>query len=465
MQQPANAPDATRSDAQRGRLVAALLASAWREVSSAPDLSDVELAEITPLLCRTGSAAMGWWRIRQSALASSPAGLQLHDAYRQFRLSALVHEREIKYIFSLLRNAGIEAVLIKGWVIARLYPDRGLRPYGDIDLCVRPDQFAKAEAALKCLDNIEGHYVDLHSGFAKLELATRSSARLLVFRVPTLVGSFSATKSPTEVGTLNAALWDKLFERSQLVSLGEDKIRVLGDEDHLRILCLHLLRSGAWRPLWLCDVAVALETLAANFDWERCLGSDPKIAEWVACTIGLAQQLLGAKGKELREKGEEQRAESKEQSAAPFALCSLPLARLPRWLGPAILRQWGRSLNPHAIEQALPALSAQMHKPGKFFAEVYSRWDQPVRATVALRGRFNNWPRWPYQLTELLLRSPEVPKQLARMVVREANKLNSRWQRHRIGLIEQPRGPRGVEFAAPGFCELARGNRDHPANR
>jgi len=67
---------------------------------------------------------------------------------------------------------------------------------------------------------------------------------------------------------------------------------------------------------------------------------------------------------------------------------------------------------------ALPALSAQMRDARKFFNEIYSRWDQPVRATVALRGRFNNWPRWPYQLGELLLRSSEVPKQLA-LILRE----------------------------------------------
>jgi hypothetical protein len=300
--------------------------------------------------------------------------------------------------------------------------------------------------------------VDLHSGLAKLELATRFSARSQAFRVPTLVGSFSAGKSPTEVGTLNTALWDELFERSQLVSIGEEKIRVLGDEDHLRILCLHLLRSGAWRPLWLCDVAVALETLAADFDWDRCLTSDPKIAEWVACTIALAQQLLG------RAKSKEQRAKDSAGSAdVPSALSAQ--RELPRWLAPAIVRQWGRSLNPHAIKPALPALSAQMHKPGKFFAEVYARWDQPVRATVALHGRFNNWPRWPHQLGELLTRSSEVPKQLASMIVRRSDELNSRWQRHRISIGKKTRDPRGVEFAAPGFCDPARGNRDHPANR
>jgi len=309
----------------------------------------------------------------------------LHEAYRKFRLSALIHEQEIKYVFSLLRAEGIEPVLVKGWAIARLYPDRGLRPYGDIDICVRPDQFAKAEHALKCLDDIDGHYVDLHSGFAKLELWHRRPAR----------------ESDHGQDAHASALWDKLFERSQLVPLGEESIRVLGDEDHLRVLCLHLLRSGAWRPLWLCDVAVALESRAADFDWDRCLTSDRKVAEWVACTIGLARELLGA---EVRGR----RSEVRDQKSTP--------ARQPRWLGPAILRQWGRSLNPHAIEPALPALSRQMRKRGKFFAEVYARWDQPVRATVALHGRFNNWPRWPYQLAELLLRSSEVPKQMSKMI-------------------------------------------------
>jgi hypothetical protein len=74
--------------------------------------------------------------------------------------------------------------------------------------------------------------------------------------------------------------WDELFARSQLVPLGDSQIRILGDEDHLRIICLHLLRSGAWRPLWLCDVAVALETLSPDFDWDICLGRDPRQADW-----------------------------------------------------------------------------------------------------------------------------------------------------------------------------------------
>jgi len=407
---------ASRSHFQRGRFLSALLAGAWRAVPTVPSLTEAKLTEIAPLLCQTGSAALGWWRITNSELAASPAGQELHEAYRKFRLSALIHEREIAYIFSLLRDAGIEPVLVKGWAIARLYPDRGLRPYGDIDICVRPDRFAKAEQALKCLESLDGHYVDLHSGFAKLELWYGRPARGL-------------HHGQDAHATL---LWDKLFERSQLVSLGEERIRVLGGEDHLRILCLHLLRSGAWRPLWLCDVAVALETLAADFDWERCLGNDPKIAEWVACTIGLAQQLLGARSADI-----------------PVRLSAQREA--PRWLAPAILRQWNRSLNPHAIEPALPALLAQTLEARKFFAEIYVRWDQPVRATVAMRGRFNNWPRWPYQLGELLLHTSEVPKQLASMIVRRINELNSWWQRHRIGIGKEEARPRRRRIRSAWF--------------
>jgi hypothetical protein len=395
-----------------GGLLALLLSGAWREAPGAPGISPEELATITPLLNATGDAALGWWRIRNSQLADSTAGPQLHEAYRRFRLSALIHEQEIKYIFSLLRAEGIEPVLVKGWAIARLYPDRGLRPYGDIDICVRPDQFVKAERALKCLESLNGHYVDLHSGFAKLELWHGRHAR----------------ESDHGQDAHATAHWDKLFERSELVNLGEEKVRVLGDEDHLRILCLHLLRSGAWRPLWLCDVAVALESCAADFDWGRCLTSDRKVAEWVTCTIGLAQELLGT---EVRG----QKSEVRDKSSLPLALGSLRFAPLPHWLAPAILRQWGRSLNPHAIEAALLALSAQ-RAPRKFFAEIYARWDQPVRATVALRGRFNNGPRWPYQLAELLLRSSEVPKQLAQMVHQRVNEFSPRSSGEKIARRE-----------------------------
>jgi hypothetical protein len=389
----------TVRDQEIGRPISELLAGFWRESTPLPNLSEDDLASMQLRLCRSGAGALAWWRIQDTELAKCPAGLELKQVYRRFRLSAKIHEQEIKDVFALLRDEGIEPVVVKGWAIARLYPDPGLRPYGDIDLCVHPDQFAKAAATLKCLEKVEGHYVDLHAGFAGIgrgvdaskqmardvECAGRAKRRRRFGSVAVENQSGVALRLPPH----STNSWTNLFERSQLVPLGDQHVRILGEEDHLRVLCLHLLRSGAWRPLWLCDVALALETRASDFNWDICLGHDQRQAEWVTCTIGLAQELLGAKKKfEFRNSNFE----------------------IPRWLAPAVLEQWGRERDPSERATVLPKLIWKTRNVGKVFSEFRSRWDNPVRATARTGGRFNNWPRWPYQLGELFLRLPELAK-------------------------------------------------------
>ena len=44
--------------------------------------------------------------------------------------------------------------MAKGWLAAGLYAQRGLRPYGDIDLWVRPQEQEAAFAALVVLTNL-----------------------------------------------------------------------------------------------------------------------------------------------------------------------------------------------------------------------------------------------------------------------------------------------------------------------
>jgi hypothetical protein len=143
-------------------------------------------------------------------------------------------------------------------------------------------------------------------------------------------------------------------------------------EDHLRVLCTHLLRHGAARALWLCDVALVVESRPPDFDWERCLGPDPCVADWVACTVGLAGTLLGARTAET-----------------PIAARA---ARLPRWLVPAVLRQWGQEY------RRLAPLADHVGRPRTALAELRHHWPNPIAATVALGGRFGPGPRFPYQV-------------------------------------------------------------------
>jgi putative nucleotidyltransferase-like protein len=345
----------------KGSLVARMLSLTWRQSPGATSVSEQELAEVSPLLLGSGAGALAWHRVRNSPLDSSPPGLELQQAYRHHTLEAAIHERDIKSTFALLRSNGIEPVLVKGWSIARLYPQKGLRPYDDIDLAIPVSQFSAA-AALISEQMSSASTVDLHVGFKELD--------------------------PWGAGDL--------FADSQLVKLGDVDVRVLRAEDSLRVLSLHLLHHGAFRPLWLCDVALAVESRAADFDWDRCLGRNSRVADWVACTIGLAHQLLGA---EVGGLPVERRAKN-----------------LPRWLVPAVLKQWEAPFaKDHGTARHRAPMASYLRDPAGLSRDVRNRWPDPIEATISLGGPFNNWPRLPFQLgncvaraVRFLLRSPAL---------------------------------------------------------
>ncbi|HEV2912196.1 MAG TPA: nucleotidyltransferase family protein [Pyrinomonadaceae bacterium] len=347
----------------QGRLMARLLADAWRAGEEAPALlcDQRELDLIAPLLIETGAAALAWWRVRHCArLSSSPAAAQLRDAYRLQTLRAAIHRRNIARVFRQLRAAGVEPVLVKGWAIARHYPEQGLRPYGDIDLCVRPQQYAAARAAIESApEELAGCEVDLHEGFSKF-------------------GGLSV---------------DELYARSRIVPVENEDIRVPGPEDHFSVLCFHLLREGAWRPLWLCDIAVALEARPAGFDWELCLGRERRRrqSDWVACAIALAHQLVGAR------------------------LDQVPAAasdrRLPAWVVPSVLREWtARTM----YARHLTPMEAAFSRPLSTLKGLRYHWPSPIEATVGMKGRFNNLPRWPFQIGTCLTRAAAFLAHLSR---------------------------------------------------
>ena len=334
----------TRGRAPLGELVARVLRGAWRSPPPKLELSETELNTVTPLLLASGAAALGWWRVRNSNLTDTPAASELHQAYRLHSLQSALHELEIKDLVTLARAAGAEPVLVKGWAVARLYPEMGLRPYGDVDLCFATDSYAKAAAALEGLDR-KKYQVDLHEGFSKLD-------------------DFSAAE---------------LLAKSQTIEIGGHEVRVLGSEDHLRILCTHALRHSVWRPLWMCDIGAAVESRPANFDWDRCLGPDARIADWVACAIGLSHRFMGA---EVKSTPVEQRANE-----------------LPAWLVRGALKNWSApypGLYP-PLSYTRP-IATYFRDPTGLWGTLRLRWPDPIEATIRMRGPFNNFPRWPYQV-------------------------------------------------------------------
>src|SRR5689334_13804251 len=178
MRRPASVIEAT------GRLIAAAYTQAWRSAPPPLTLAANEIQDIAPLLLQTGGAALLWRRLRSTKLAGEAAGQQLRQAHRLHLLQAGLRESEISRAITYIRSAGINPLLGKGWAIARLYPERGLRPFGDIDLYVHPQAYAKACAAIRT-PGAPSVPIDLHKGIGPLadrrfeEIDERSDQQML----------------------------------------------------------------------------------------------------------------------------------------------------------------------------------------------------------------------------------------------------------------------------------------------
>lgn len=147
----------------KGELVAEILKGAWRQRPPEFNSDAASLAEVAPLLLGSGAGALGWRRVSNSKLRNSPAGDELRNAYLHHRLFARVFERHVALAVEAFRQANIEPLLVKGYAVARMYAELGLRPYGDLDFCVRPNEFEKAERVAATLA-AEGVRIDLQKG-------------------------------------------------------------------------------------------------------------------------------------------------------------------------------------------------------------------------------------------------------------------------------------------------------------
>jgi hypothetical protein len=268
-------------------------------------------------------------------LRTCSTAFHLRQTFRAQALQAVQHEADLAALYEHLRQAGVEPLLCKGWSAARLYAEPGLRPYDDFDLFVSPGHLRPARQILTALAGRFG-WVDLHA----------------------------------QITDLSDRPWRDLFARSRLLPLGDTAVRVLSAEDQLRHLALHFWRHAAARPLWLCDVAAALEALPAGFDWDVCLAGDSFRTDWMLRVIGLARHLLDAQAflpstierccepppwlvHEVlwRWGGKSERGQSARRSGN---LRGLLRALTHRFLNPIEVTSWGRRPVPAALLDLLP---------------------------------------------------------------------------------------------------------------
>lgn len=331
-----------RKRIERGRHAARWLEGAWRPTPPAITRGGDSLDELAPLFLSHGAGPLAWRRLRLSDGADVAAAQILKETYQYNVLRTARITRDLGRISAALRGGGVEAIVVKGWAVGLFYPEPGLRPFGDMDLAVDPSLFTRAREILSQPD-LRIHNVDLHAGFERLD----------------------------------STPWREMFERSALVGEGDAAVRVLAPEDHLRVVCRHLMRHGAVRMIWACDVAVMVEARPARFDWALCFGPARSDAQWVRAACGLASDLLGA------------------ERAAP----GQGNQTLPRWLVSSVLREWG------ARFRASIPLSQFARRPAGLLDQLPRHWPNPLEASFALDATLTTMPRLPYQVAHCAIKA------------------------------------------------------------
>jgi hypothetical protein len=264
-----------------------------------------------------------------------------------YQLMTKVQAERVRRAFVFFREYEIEPILIKGWAIARFYPNPAERFSADIDLAVDPNVYPKA------LDLTNKHLrgkltIDLHCGLEQFDNLS----------------------------------YENLFENSRLVDLNDIKVRVLRHEDHLRLLAVHWLRDGGIFRQRLWDIHYGVKKRPADFDWDRFLNAaDEKRRKWIIAAIAIAHRNTGLNVEDT-----------------PIAEEVINPRLIPKWFLRTLEKEWRDPV------KFIP-LDAVMHDRKEFWRQLKKRFPpNPLVASIYTNAPLNDFPRLPFQIINIFQR-------------------------------------------------------------
>ena len=336
--------------------MARVLSGAWRDRPGPLNASGADIGQASPQLLGSGAAALGWRRLCASPpLDRTVEAAGLAKTARLLALADSLRTENLGHLSALMHEAGITPLLFKGWAIAQYYAESYLRPCGDFDILVQAADFHKAKALL--------------SRHAVLVMAPGDGTFVLHNRA--LQMDYTVDLHGDLSPRYNTAVND-VFRRAQPAPWPAQAMLVPCAEDHLRIVIMHLLKHGAWRPIWCCDVAALVEKITGSFDWEICLTRDRVTAGWICATIVTTHRLLDCRIDHL-----------------PEAVRSYAA---PAWIEQTIRKLWNAPYPARFIMHR----SELRRAPVGYLRKV---WGNPVWAAFTQGAAVTKTPRIRYQLS------------------------------------------------------------------
>jgi hypothetical protein len=253
---------------------------------------------VTTTLVRHGLALIFRHLVRQTqldGLLPVPVREELESLYRGSTYGSLFLEAALRRIGDTCASRGIDLVVLKGLFLSRVvYELDDVRPVGDIDLLLRPEDALRLREVLQGLGYREYN--------RPTQVLWKRETEYMVFRggtpevmidVHTLVVPEERFRVRQHRRALESAVWEGSRSSDRLGA----PLRELRPEHLLVYLCAHLtVRHTFGRAIWLVDLREVLRYYEGKVDFDllRQCAQEWRLATFVYFGLLGAQRYAGA---------------------------------------------------------------------------------------------------------------------------------------------------------------------------
>ena len=339
-------------------LLCASLMGSWREDVTAwePEIKSEELLTFLSHLHSVGVNALALHKLKNSKRYEDIIqNIDVINENRSRNIILSLQENACMSLSKLLSKANINYAIIKGLAVAQNYSDKAHRPSGDIDILVSPEDFPRVLSILKPFLN------------PKYTSDSNTNSLNKVFVLDWLYpSSVSKIDIHTDLEKFQLYNTQELLTESTSFNATNSSITTIAPEYHLRVLCLHFLRHGCWRPLWACDIAAFIEKNSKNLNWDIVANKRSCVHNWISLCFSIVEILLGA---DLQDVPKEFRN-----------------VKMPHWVQRVIMEAWSK---PFSFYNGAPNLKTTLlKKPWKLPSSILTRWPNDIESTYIIGANF-----------------------------------------------------------------------------
>jgi hypothetical protein len=239
-----------------------------------PALDSPELwPAVVDLAIAHGVGPLLWEAVSQAPETVAPAKIReaLHAQLLRSTATRLLCERTLADVVRILRDRGVEVIVLKGPTVAHaVYPRPELRIYHDLDLLCR---VADYPVLLKAL------FDHGYTGAGTHENSTRGTHEKILekpspseshqvrhFHDPTGDAKVEVHFDALQLG-LRDRSEEQFWRQSRTLEVGGVEIRVLAPEHQFLHLALHAHRHGYTRLNWLIELDLLMRGANGSIDW------------------------------------------------------------------------------------------------------------------------------------------------------------------------------------------------------